>query len=428
MPSILKSVKLDSSVYHSPRWSTEITDCGVPMSFDQYSRCYYNCLYCFSAYQKAVSSRIYTGNTIMAASPKDISRLWKGDPKMPKSLGQFRKFVEAGRVMQWGGLADPFCEFERKFGVGLKVLRLLAEYDHPVTFSTKGTWWTKDPRYVELFRGQRNWNVKFSIITMDEDKRKIIEDRCPSTRARLKAMERVASWDCGGATLRLRPFIIGVSSPRHVELIHAAADHGATAVSTEFFCVEERSTQLRERLIVMSNIVGYDMHEFYRKYSYGVGYLRLNRNVKRGFVDEMQEATHERDMRFYVSDAHFKERCDNGCCCGLPNDWNYFRSQNNEALQIAQRKGKVRWRDIVKCGHLDFSKDFEFRFTHGFNTRSSEYRARFWGKSLYEWLRWQWNHPDESAISPYKMFEGILKPCGVDKQGNVIYRYDDRRA
>ena len=30
--------------YTSPRWSMEIPDCSMPMTFDTYSRCAYNCM------------------------------------------------------------------------------------------------------------------------------------------------------------------------------------------------------------------------------------------------------------------------------------------------------------------------------------------------------------------------------------------------
>ena len=32
--------------YDSPRWSGEICDCSMPLTFDTYSTCAYNCLYC----------------------------------------------------------------------------------------------------------------------------------------------------------------------------------------------------------------------------------------------------------------------------------------------------------------------------------------------------------------------------------------------
>ena len=35
------------SYYQSPRWSAEIADCSMPMTFDTYSNCAFGCMYCF---------------------------------------------------------------------------------------------------------------------------------------------------------------------------------------------------------------------------------------------------------------------------------------------------------------------------------------------------------------------------------------------
>ncbi len=34
--------------YVSPRWTYEILDCSMPMTFDTYSNCAFQCVYCFS--------------------------------------------------------------------------------------------------------------------------------------------------------------------------------------------------------------------------------------------------------------------------------------------------------------------------------------------------------------------------------------------
>jgi DNA repair photolyase len=394
------------------------------MTFDQYSRCGYECLYCFAAYQKSVSSGSFLAGKVRHVNVEALKRVFT-DPDATKRAKQFKPFVTQRKTLQWGGLADPFCPVERKNGIGLELLRFFQSIDYPITFSTKATWWTKDSRYTELFKAQKNWNVKISVITLDEDKRHIMERRCPSSRNRLEAMARIASWNSGGVTLRLRPFIIGVSDPRHQELIHQAAEHGATAVSTEFWCVENRSPWLKQSLPLINKTLGYDVMAFYKKYSYLQGYMRLNRNIKRPFVDEMEHACKDNGLRFYVSDAHFKERSHNGCCCGLPPTWNYHRGQWAEALMIAKLSGLVFWKDMAK--HLDFAKEFIFRDASGFNTGCEEKRARFHKKSMFDYLRHIWNHPDNGQ-SPYKMFEGILKPVSTDPDGNVVYVFNKTRA
>jgi DNA repair photolyase len=396
------------------------------MTFDQYSRCAFDCVYCFSRYQKAVgvAKEQFFDESIKGANVERIKCFFRGE-YTSAYYDQFVPLVQERKVMQWGGLADPFCPYEKEHGLGLRLLRFFAEIDYPICFSTKSTWWTKDPRYVELFQGRKNWNVKVSIITLDQRLASCVERRVPSPQERLKAIERIASWGGGGATLRLRPFMIGVSNPTHKQLIVQAGRAGATALSTEFFCLEQRSVVLREDLLRISHLVGFDIFQFYKKFSRTKGYMRLSRAVKRKYVDEMEAACRVAGMRFYVSDAHFKERCDNGSCCGLTADWNYCRGQWCEALQIAKKTGQVSWADMAP--HLQYAKRWLWRLSSGFNTNGAEVRAKFYEDTMYDYLRKVWNNPEDGQ-SPYKMYEGIVKPIAKDKNGDLVYAYCPEKA
>ena len=412
--------KLQKS-YGSPRWSNEIADCSMPMTFDTYSNCAFNCLYCFSQFQRGIGNwkKDYAAKMVESVNPERIKRMFR-DPD--QYAGQFATYIKQRRVMQWGGLSDEFDGFERKYGVTLDLLRFFKEIDYPLCFSTKATWWTKDPRYMELVQGQRNWNFKFSIITLDEAKAAVIENGVPSPQERLDALERIAKADAGGATLRLRPFIIGVSTPTYLDLIREAGNRGATALSTEFFCVEQRSPTLKALMPQINAMAGFDVMEFYRKYSVSTGYLRLNRKVKAPFIHKMKDVCDEIGMRFYVSDAHFKELCCNGSCCGLPESWNYSRGQFCEALQIAKKNGRVLWSDI--SSDIETLHDYDWGRATGFNANSSEKRAHFMGMTMAEYMRWLWNNP-QAGQSPYKLFEGILVPATEkDENGNLIYIYN----
>lgn len=278
---------------------------------------------------------------------------------------------------------------------------------------------------MDLIRGQRNWNFKFSIITLDEEKARIIERGVDTPLQRLDAIERIAKADAGGATLRLRPFIIGVSTPSYLNLIREAANRGATAMSTEFFCVEQRSNTLKEYMPKLSELCGFDLMAFYKKYSYSQGYLRLNRKVKEPFIMNMKNLCNEVGMRFYVSDAHFKECCNNGSCCGLPEDWNYSKGQFCEALQICKNKGRVTWDDIK--GDIEMLHDYDWHKAVGYNCNSSERRAKFYGMTMAAYMRWLWNNP-QAGQSPYKMFEGVMTPEGTDENGNLIYVYNLKKT
>lgn len=411
------------SYYQSPRWSNEIADCSMPMTFDTYSNCSFGCMYCFSQFQRGIgkAKEEYLHKEVKNVSVDKIKKMFT-DPDT--HAGQFKEYIKQHKVMQWGGLSDQFDGFERKRGVTLELLKFFKEIDCPLCFSTKATWFTEDERYMDLIRGQKNWNFKFSIITLDEHKAHVIERGVSTPAERLKAIERIANADAGGATLRLRPFIIGVTTPTYLDLIQEAHDRGADAMSTEFMCVEQRSPTLKQWLPTFNELCGFDFMAFYKKYSVSTGYLRLNRKVKEPFMRNMKALCDKLGMRFYVSDAHFKELCCNGSCCGLPASWNYSRGQWCEALQIAKNNptGEVRWADV----HKDIDSlvsSFSWARAQGFNCNSSEKRAHFDGMTMADYMRWLWNNP-QSGQSPYKLFEGALVPINKDEDGNLVYKFN----
>ncbi len=405
--------------YQSPRWTGEIADCSLPITFDTYSNCAFGCVYCFSQYQRGIGGAKvdYFNKNVKAVNPEKIKKLFS----LEDTENQFYQYLKDRRPIQYGGLSDQFDGFEKQYGITYEILKYMKGINYPICFSTKATWVFHDPKYRELFKGADNWNIKFSIITLDEQDAKRIEVGVPSPQERLEAMREYNKLSKGGTTLRLRPFIVGVSDKNYLDLIRAAKDAGATAVTTEFFCLEMRSIkQAAEHYAVISECCGFDIVEFYRKYSNGSGYLRLNRKIKEKYIHKMRDLCHELGMRFYVSDAHFKECSDNCCCCALPPEWDYSRGHFAAALQIAKKTGEVRWSDIEKDMYF---LEFPYGKAQGFNANSSEKRAMFDGVTMKGYLRFLWNNPKRGQ-SPYKMFERVLKPDGKDENGDIIYRYD----
>lgn len=408
-----------SQTYGSPRWTGEIADCSLPMTLDTYSNCSFGCVYCFSQYQRGIGNTAddYIAKRVKCINVERVKKIIGGEDKN----SQFYEYIKDRRPIQYGGLSDQFDGFERKYGKTYELLKYLREIEYPISFSTKSAWVFHDPKYQELFRGADNWNMKFSIITLDAEDARRIEVGVPSPQERLEAMKIYSGLSKGGCTLRLRPFIVGISDKTYLDLIREAHAHGATAVSTEFFCLEMRSVKTaKEHYSRISEVAGFDIVDFYRRHSNTSGYLRLNRKVKEKYVRKMKELCFELGMRFYISDAHFKECSDGCCCCGLDTNWDYSRGNFSGALQIAKRCGEVHWRDIEKDMYF---LEFPWHSAEGFNTTSSERRAHFEHASMKDYLRWLWNSP-KAGQSPYKIFERVLKPDGVDEDGNIVYKYD----
>lgn len=406
--------------YGSPRWTGEIADCSLPVTMDTYSNCAFGCVYCFSQYQRSIggAKEAYLNKEVRSVNPEKIKKIFSGED----TKSQFYQFVKDKRPIQYGGLSDQFDGYEKKYGVTYEVLKYLRSINYPICFSTKSAWVFHDPKYRELFRGADNWNMKFSIITLDPEAARKIEVGVPTPQERLDAMREYNKLSKGGTTLRLRPFIIGVSDKTYLDLIKAAHDAGATAVTTEFFCLEMRNIkQAKAHYDVISQCCGFDIVDFYRKYSNCSGYLRLNRKIKEKYVKAMKELCDKLGMRFYVSDAHFKECSCNACCCALPPEWEYSRGHFSAALQIAKRTGVVHWSDIEK--DMYFLDSFLWKDAAGFNCNSSEARAKYAGMTMKDYMHYLWNAP-KMGQSPYKLFEKVLVPDGYDENNDIIYKYN----
>lgn len=419
------------STYESPRWSQEILDCSMPMSFDTYSKCSYNCLYCFAFFQKDNNVKGYSIHTkgeikTRSVNVEKVIRLFEGARHNDRSLGkeaqQFYPYIQARKIMQWGGLADGFDEWERRYGVSLELLKYFDKIDYPLSISTKGAWWTEDERYMSLFRKHtHNWHVKISIITPDDVKAKKIEKGVPSSTERLKAIKRLA--DIGiHVTLRLRPYIIGVSEGWK-ELIGKAHDAGADSVTTEFFCMECRASErLKKRYEEISNVIGFNIFEFYLKHSKQSGLKRLNRGLKAPIIKKMAEYAHSLGMRFHVSDAFCREYNDSCNCCGVPPEWGVSQTANiGNAIIYAREHGTVKYSDIYS--DLDKYMTFSWVKAANYNTGGNRNRSLMYDSTMCDFIHNNWNNIKKDN-SPARAYGGILIPCGVDENGDMIYRYN----
>lgn len=414
--------------YGAPRWSAEILDCSMPMTFDTYNSCSYNCMYCFAFFQKAHNGmKGYQTDNIKSVNPEKVARLFKNImvgnySALTEPEKQFIPYISQKKVMQWGAMADQFDLYEKKYGVTLALLQFFDIIDYPLSFSTKAAWWTKDKRYMDIFaRHPHNWHVKISIITADKKKAAIIEKGCETPKERIEALKRLS--DIGiNTTLRLRPYLIGASDD-YPELIRDAALAGVKSVTTEFFCMEARADeQTKARYKEMSRVLGFDLWSFYMKNSKQHGYKRLSKELKFPIMANMKSLSNSLGLRFNVSDAHGRELNDFVNCCGVPPEWNSCRAHFGGAIAIAKQKGHVLFSDIAE----DIFSMFNFSWVRavGFNTSGSAARSKFSRTKMSEWIRYCWNSVD-SGNSPAKMYSCLI-PIGKDKNGDIIYKYEGK--
>lgn len=412
-----EEVVLSNKTYHTLNWTTELLDCSLPVRFDQFSYCSYDCQYCFSIYYKVYNLSGFK-KELRRASYQSFKSLFMALAESKPTGRMFEPYLRRKGTLQWGSLSDPFDEFERKFGYGLKFLETLDYYDWPTTFSTKSVWWVDDERYISLFKDHtHNWHVKISLTTLDEEKARLIEVGAPSPKERLEAIRKLA--DMGVfVTLRFRPYVIGASD-RFEKLIREAAAAGARNVTVEFMCLSQNANEIvKRRYKRISDAVGYDVYEFYRKYSIDNKYMRLNPSIKRPILKAIRDCAHTFGMEFYSSDIHGRDLQDGYNCCGLPSHMVDQRGHFGYAVWKAARQGTIKFSEIAKETHGLF--DFEYTDLVGYDTGANSFRARFTGKTVLDLMRYYWNNISSSkSIIQY----GVLRYTGVDEEGNVVYKY-----
>lgn len=416
---------LDKGNYGSPRWTYEILDCAMPMTFDTYSNCAHQCLYCFSFFQRAVGSGAddYLHHKVRSVDVERVKRMFT-DPD--KHAGQFKNYIKRRMTLQWGGLSDGFDWYEKKFGKSLELLQFFREIDYPLSISTKGVWFVDDERYRKVLKGAKNVHWKYSIITDNEEHVAKLEPGVPSAAARFLALKKLGELGCP-TTLRFRPFVLGTSEHSIDSMFESARDAGCYSVTTEFLGWESRASNTSlQRLEMMSKVLGYDVMKFYRDNSaHASGLLRLNYDLKRPYITRMKEKAKECGLKFFVSDAHHKEDSFHAGCCGLPSDGplsNVNRGQYAEAILIAKKNGVVKWSDIAEDARSLLS-DVELTAAEGFNIGTTGEKVKRVYQSVFDYMHDIWNNP-KSWQSPARYFGGALVPGQTDENGDIVYVYN----
>jgi DNA repair photolyase len=412
--------------YSSPRITSEFADCSMPITFDDKSNCGHSCAYCFSQYIRGVgpASKDYDRHKVKTVNVERVKKIFRGEIKVGYS-----QWIKDKRPIQWGGLSDPFCPLEEKFGTTLELLKFFNEIEYPISFSSKGDLVLRDPRYLAEFKkaGSR-WHYKASIITMDKKASALVEQGVPTPQRRVEVLETLAR-ECGTLTTwRMRPFIVGVTDKTMPEMIKTAKRIGCQSITTEFYCVETRSFGRKESVEnykKISQAMNYSLFKFYKENGTGAGYLRLNYDFLKPLVKQYIDLCKAEGLPHFISDAKHKEKGSGGSCCGILPSNEHFKTaklQMSHLIYMAKRKGFITLDDAL--GEAD-----ETEMSWRLGTFVDQYmnlgkkRSKVSNMNYQEYFVRQWNN---KVFERY--FEGVLQGKLKDKKGNVVYFYNYRKA
>ena len=126
-----------------------------------------------------------------------------------------------------GANTDPYQPLEKSLKVTRSILEVLLRCKHPVAITTKGALVVRDVDLLAALARDGLVQVMFSIPTLNDELKRILEPRAASARAKLKAMRVLA--DAGVRVGVLVAPIIPVLTEHEIEsVLEAAREAGAS--------------------------------------------------------------------------------------------------------------------------------------------------------------------------------------------------------
>jgi len=158
-----------------------IGKCGFPsggLAINPYVGCGHSCVYCYARFIKRFTGHTEEWGTFVDARI-NIADILKKQLKSPKYKGE-RIFI--------GTVTDSYQPIEKKYKLTRGILQVLMAYKNPVSILTKSDLVLRD---TDLLKKFKNIDVDFTITTLDEKWKKLVEPNSSSIKQRLNAMKEL---------------------------------------------------------------------------------------------------------------------------------------------------------------------------------------------------------------------------------------------
>jgi DNA repair photolyase len=158
-----------------------IGKCGFPgggLAINPYVGCIHNCAYCYARFIKR-----FTGHTedwgTFADARINIAEVLEKQLKSSKYKDE-KIFI--------GTVTDPYQPIEKQYRLTRKILQVLTNYKNPISILTKSDLVFRD---VDLLKKIKNLDINFTVNTLDEKWKKIIEPNSSTIKERLDIIEKL---------------------------------------------------------------------------------------------------------------------------------------------------------------------------------------------------------------------------------------------
>jgi DNA repair photolyase len=190
-------------------------------SLNPYQGCEHGCVYCY-----ARNSHQYWDYSAGAEFEQNIM-VKKSAPKLLREYLQNPKWN--GTPMLLSGNTDCYQPAERKFEITRQLLEVFYEFRHPIGIITKNVMIERDMDILAKLAALDLVHVTFSLTTLDEDLKRIMEPRTVSARNVLRAIRSLS--DAGiPVSVNAAPMIPAINDDGLHDIIKAVSGHGARTV------------------------------------------------------------------------------------------------------------------------------------------------------------------------------------------------------
>jgi len=193
-------------------------DVGMMYSANPYQGCEHGCAYCY-----ARNTHEFWGYN----AGLDFERKIIAKPDAPRLLE--KHLLQRGWVPQsivLSGNTDCYQPIEKKLKLTRQMLEVFARYRHPVGIITKNVTILRDVDILADLAADRLVRVYFSITTLDESLRRVLEPRTATARRKLEAIRTLTDLGIPVGIMNA-PIINGLNHHETPAIIKAAAEAGA---------------------------------------------------------------------------------------------------------------------------------------------------------------------------------------------------------
>jgi len=202
---------------------------GLDYSLNPYRGCQHNCAYC------------YVPNVLRIDRNKWGSFV-ETRINMPLVLSKELKNKKVGTI-GISTVTDPYQPIESKLKLTRYCLEQIAKYNFPVCIQTKSKLVVRD---IDIISRLSNVEIMFSIGTLDDNERKILEPNASSINDRLNAMKRLSDEKIKTAVF-FGPVYPTIKVENLKEIIDIFVENGAKEIMLDKFNLKPGIFEILEK-------------------------------------------------------------------------------------------------------------------------------------------------------------------------------------